>query len=118
MSIQIPHPHPLVPAPLGGESLNYLSSGIMEWSQPQVLDVRDIWAAFQRRSLTDKEMLLALAKRVEDLNAATVARKSTVVVTTMLAQCACVTRHETADAIEAFLNWADYHAITVVDRDD
>lgn len=115
MSIQLAQLNPLVHTSVDAESVNYLSSGFMEWSQPQALDVRDIWAAYQRRALTDKEMLLALIKRIDDLNAATVARKSTVVVTTMLAQCECVTRHDTADAIEAFLNWADYHAITVID---
>ncbi|MBC7608295.1 MAG: hypothetical protein H7228_01775 [Polaromonas sp.] len=118
MSIQLAQLNPLASKPVIGESLNYLSSGFMEWSQPQALDVRDIWAAYQRRSLTDQEMLLALSKRVEDLNAATVARKSTLVVTTMLDQCKCLTTLDTADAIDAFLSWADYHAITVIDRDD
>lgn len=118
MSIQLPQLNPLLGKPVVGESLNYLSSGFMEWSQPQQLDLRDIWLAYQRRSLTDKEMLLALTKRIEDLNSATVARKSTLVVTAMLAKCECLTRLETADAIEAFLNWADYHAITIIDRDN
>ena len=118
MSIQLAHLNPLVVEPLSGNSVNYLSSGFMQWSQPQALDVRDIWAAFQRRALTEKEMLLALTARLESLNPETVARKSTLVVTAMLTRCECLTRYDTADAIEAFLNWADYHAITVIDRDD
>ena len=118
MSIKLANLNPSVGAPLTGDSVNYLSSGFMEWSQPQALDVRDIWTDYQRRALTEKEMLLALIARVEELNVATVARKSTLTVTTMLARCKCLTGSDTADAIEAFLNWADYHAITVIDRDD
>ena len=88
MSLQPAQVNPLVNTPADAESVNYLSSGFMEWSQPQALDVRDLWAACQRGALTDKELLLALAKRAEDLNAATMAKNSTVVVTSMLAQCA------------------------------
>ena len=118
MTTQLPQLNAMLGKPVVGESLNYFSSGFMEWSKPQVLDVRDIWVAYQRRSLTDREMLLALTKRIENLNSVTVARKSTLVVTTMLAKCECLTRLETADAIDAFLNWADDHAITIIDRDN
>ena len=116
MSVQQAQLGPMIATSVVGDSVNYLSSGFMEWSQPQALDVRDIWAAYQRRSLTDRELLLALIKRIGDLKSTTVARKSTLAVITMLSQCGCLTRLETADAIEAFLNWADYHAITVIDQ--
>lgn len=85
------------------------------WAQPQVLDIRDIWMAYQRASLTEKQLLVAIASRAQAVEVASPANVPAHIAATRLANAPCESALEAADAIEKFLVWADASGVLVVD---
>ncbi len=85
------------------------------WAQPRVLDVRDIWMAYQRGSLTEKQLLVAIASRAQTVEVASPANVPAYMAATRLANAQCESALDAADAIEKFLVWADAIGVLVVD---
>ena len=105
--------------PAGLDSLNYLSTGLstgFPGAQPLLpLQVTDVWQRYRLSCSTDKELLQGLAKQVAELNVPRLLMMSKFRMATQLSYAPCATKPETADAIEAFMRWADDNGITVVD---
>lgn len=100
---------------LGAESLNYLSTGYSALPQLPPLQVTDIWQNYQRGALTEQALLMALSKRVAEFQVPYQVLPSKFDMATLLAQARCDTRLDAAEAIDALIDWADEHAIDVVD---
>ncbi|WP_309679401.1 hypothetical protein [Polaromonas sp.] len=100
---------------LGAESLNYLSTGYSALPQLPPLQVSDIWQNYRRGALTEQDLLMALSKRVAEFQVPYQVLPSKFDMATLLAQSRCDTQLDAADAIDALLDWADEHAIDVVD---
>jgi hypothetical protein len=101
--------------PVVSESLNYMSTGFSVMPASPPLQVADIWQHYRRGAVPDKELLQGLAKRVAELKVPHPLIPVKFHMATQLADAPCATKLQTADAIEAFMDWADDNGITVID---
>ena len=97
------------------DSLNYLSTGfsVMPLSPP--LAVTDIWQRYRLGAATEKDLLQGLAKCVAELKVPHPLMPAKFRMATDLAYADCATKLQTADAIDALIDWADDNGITVLD---
>lgn len=101
--------------PLASESLNYLSTGFSVMPPSPPLQVTDIWRRYRLGAASEKDLLQGLAKQVAELKVPPPLMAGKFQMATQLAYAPCATKLQTADAIEAFMAWADDNGITVVD---
>lgn len=101
--------------PDAADSINYLNTGFSVIAASPPLQVGDIWQRYRLGGATDKDLLQGLAKCVAQLKVPHSLMPAKFRMATELAYASCATRLQTADAIDAFINWADYNGITVLD---
>lgn len=97
------------------DSLNYLSTGFSAMPQSPPLQVTEVWQRYRRGGAGEKELLQGLAKHVAELKVPYPLMPAKFQMATHLAYAPCGTKLETADAIDALMDWADDNGITVVD---
>ena len=102
-------------APGTSDSLNYLSTGFSVMPSSPPLEVADIWQRYRLGTATDKDLLQGLAKGVAQLKVPHPLMPAKFRMATDLAYARCGTKLQTADAIDAFFDWADHNGITVLD---
>jgi hypothetical protein len=102
--------------PAAADSLNYLSTGFSVMPPSPPLLVSSIWQRYRLGAASEKDLLQGLAKQVAELKVPPPLAAGKFRMATQLAYAPCATKLETADAIEAFMAWADDNGITVVDR--
>jgi hypothetical protein len=101
--------------PVASHSLNYLSTGFSVTRASPSLLVSSVWQRYRLGSATEKELLQGLAKQVAELKVLPPLMAGKFRMATQLAYAPCATKLQTADAIEALMDWADDNGITVVD---
>lgn len=101
--------------PVVSDSVNYLSTGFSAMPASPPLQVADIWQRYRRGAVPDKELLQGLSKRVAELKVPYPLLPAKFEMATQLANAPCVSKLQTADAIDAFMDWADDNGITVID---
>ena len=101
--------------PLASDSLNYLSTGFSVMPASPPLQVGEVWQRYRLGGMTEKELLQGLAKRVAELKVPSPLMPAKFQLATHLAYAPCATKLETADAIDALLDWADDNGITLQD---
>lgn len=101
--------------PAAADSLNYLSTGFSVMPPSPPLQVSGIWQRYRLGAASEKDLLQGLAKQVAELKVLPPLMAGKFRMATQLAYAPCTTKLETADAIEAFMAWADDNGITVVD---
>ena len=97
------------------DSLNYLSTGFSVMPSSPPLEVADIWQRHRLGTATDKDLLQGLSKCVAQLKVPHPLMPAKFQMATDLAYACCGTKLQTADAIDAFIDWADHNGITVLD---
>jgi hypothetical protein len=102
--------------PVASDSVNYLSTGFSVMPPSPPLQVSGIWQRYRLGAATEKDLLQGLAKQVAELKVPPPLMPGKFRMATELAYAPCDTKLQTADAIEAFMAWADDNGITVVDR--
>jgi hypothetical protein len=105
--------HEVIPA--ATSSLSYLSPGFSIIPPSPPLQVSSIWQRYRFGAASEKDLLQALSKHVAELEVLPPLMDGKFRMATYLAYAPCATRLEAADAIEAFIDWADSNDITVVD---
>lgn len=101
--------------PAASDSLNYLSTGFSVMPQSPPLQVSAVWQRYRLGGVSEKELLQGLAKRVAELKVPHPLMPAKFQMATQLAYAPCSTKLETADAIDALMDWADDNGITVLD---
>jgi hypothetical protein len=101
--------------PAASDSLNHPSTGFSVMPPSPPLQVGGIWQRYRRGAASEKDLLQGLAKQVVELKVPPPLMPGKFRMAAQLAYAPCTTPLETADAIEAFMNWADSNDITVVD---
>ena len=101
--------------PVASDSLNYLSTGFSVMPSSPPLEVADIWQRHRLGTATDKDLLQGLAKCVAQLKVPHPLMSAKFQMATDLAYARCDTKLQTADAIDALIDWADNNGITVLD---
>jgi hypothetical protein len=101
--------------PAAADSLNYLSTGFSVMPPSPPLQVSVIWQRYRRGAASEKDLLQGLAKQVAELKVPPPLMQGKFQMATQLAYAPCATKLQTADAIDAFIGWADENGITVVD---
>jgi hypothetical protein len=101
--------------PLASASLNDLSTGFSVMPQSPPLQVSEVWQRYRLGAANEKELLQGLAKRVAELKVPYPLMPAKFQMATQLAYAPCSTKLETADAIDALMDWADDNGITVQD---
>jgi hypothetical protein len=102
-------------APAASDSLNDLSTGFSVMPPSPPLQVSGIWQRYRLGAATEKDLLQGLSKQVAELKVPPPLMRGKFRMAAQLAYAPCATKLETADAIEAFMTWADDNGITVVD---
>ena len=100
---------------LASDSLNYLSTGFSVMPVSPPLQVSEVWQRYRLGGTTEKELLQGLAKQVAELKVPYPLMPAKFQMATQLAYAPCATKLETADAIDALMDWADDNGITVQD---
>ncbi len=98
-----------------GDSLNYLSTGFSVMPSSPPLEVAELWQRYRLGTASDKDLLQGLAKCVAELKVPHPLMPGKFSMATDLAYARCGTKLQTADAIDAFIDWADHNGITVLD---
>lgn len=101
--------------PAASDSLNYLSTGFTVMPSSPPLEVTGIWQRYRLGAATEKDLLQGLAKCVAQLRVPHPLMPAKFQMATHLAYAPCATKLQTADAIDALLDWADANGITVLD---
>ena len=101
--------------PVASDSLNYLSTGFSVMPPSPPLDVTELWQRYRFGAATEKDLLQGLAKCVAELKVPHPLVPAKFRMATDLAYARCGTKLQTADAIDAFFDWADDNGITVLD---
>ena len=101
--------------PGAADSLHYLSTGFSVMPMSPPLEVSDIWKRYRLGAATEKELLQGLAKCVAMLKVPHPLMSAKFSMATELAYAQCDTKLQTADAIDALIDWADENGITVLD---
>ena len=101
--------------PVASDSLNYLSTGFSVMPASPPLQVGEVWQRYRLGGMTEKELLQGLAKRVAELKVPSPLMPAKFQLATQLAYAPCATKLQTADAIDALLDWADDNGITIKD---
>ena len=101
--------------PVASDSLNYLSTGFSVMPSSPPLEITDIWQRYRLGAATEKDLLQGLAKCVAQLKVPHPVMPGKFRMATHLAYAPCGTKLQTADAIDAFIVWADHNGITVLD---
>jgi hypothetical protein len=102
-------------SPVASDSLHYLNTGFSVMPPSTPLQVSGIWKRYRLGAATEKDLLQGLAKQVAELKVLPPLMAGKFRMATQLAYAPCATKGQTADAIEAFMAWADDNGITVVD---
>ncbi len=102
-------------SPGTSDSINYLSTGFSVMPSSPPLEVTHIWQRYRLGAATEKELLQGLAKCVAELKVPHPLMPAKFQMATDLAYARCGTKLQTADAIDAFFEWADHNGITVLD---
>ena len=102
-------------APVASELLNYLSTGFSLMGSSPTLEVSVIWQRYRVGAATEKDLLQGLAKCVAELKVPLPLMAAKFQIATDLAFAPCDTKLQTADAIDAFIDWADNNGIAVLD---
>lgn len=102
-------------APVAADSLHYLSTGFSVMPSSPPLEVSDIWQRYRLGAATEKDLLQGLAKCVAMLKVPPPLMPAKFSMATALAYAPCGTKLQTADAIDAFIDWVDNNGITVLD---
>ena len=101
--------------PVASDSLNYLSTGFSVMPSSPPLEVTGIWQRDRLGAATEKDLLQGLAKCVAQLKVPHPLMSAKFQMATDLAYARCDTKLQTADAIDALIDWADNNGITVLD---
>ena len=101
--------------PVLSESLNYLSTGFSVMQSSLPLEVSAIWQRYRLGAATEKDLLQGLSKCVAQLKVPHPLMSAKFQMASDLAYAPCDTKLQTADAIDAFIEWADDNGITVLD---
>ena len=101
--------------PVASDSLNYLSTGFSVMPSSPPLVVTELWQRYRFGAATEKDLLQGLAKCVAQLKVPHPVMPGKFRMATHLAYAPCDTRLQTANAIDAFIVWADHNGITVLD---
>ena len=101
--------------PVASDSLNYLSTGFSVMPSSPPLEVTGIWQRYRLGVATEKDLLQGLAKCVAQLKVPHPLMSAKFQMATDLACARCDTKLQTADAIDALIDWADNNGITVLD---
>ena len=101
--------------PVASDSLNYLSTGFSVMPSSPPLEVTGIWQRYRFGAATEKDLLQGLAKCVAMLKVPHPLMPAKFSMATDLAYAPCDTKLQTADAIDALIDWADNNGITVLD---
>jgi hypothetical protein len=102
-------------SPMVSDSLNYLSTGYSVMPSSPPLVVTGIWQRYRLGAVSEKELLQGLSKQVAELKVPQSLIPLKFQMATHLACAPCASKLETADVIEALMDWADDNGITVVD---
>ena len=102
-------------APGSSDSLNFLSTGFSVMPLCPPLEVAELWQRYRRGAATDKDLLQGLARCVAQLKVPHPLMPGKFRMATDLAYARCGTKLQTADAIDALIDWADDNGITVLD---
>ena len=97
------------------DSLNYLSTGFSVMPSSAPLEVTELWQRYRLGAATNKDLLQGLAKCVAQLKVPHQLMPGKFRMATDLAYADCATKLQTADAIDALIDWADDNGITVRD---
>ena len=101
--------------PVASDSFNYLSTGFSVMPSSPPLEVTGIWQRYRLGVATEKDLLQGLAKCVAQLKVPHPLMSAKFQMATDLACARCDTKLQTADAIDALIDWADNNGITVLD---
>ena len=97
------------------DSLNYLSTGFSVTPSSPPLEVSAVWQRYRLGVATEKDLLQGLSKCVAELKVPHSVMPAKFRLATLLAYAPCGNKRQTANAIDALIDWADENGITVLD---